>query len=72
MRHILDLDITQHESSVLMMRYLHYKCHMRKGLFVRKMEVLVEGYSVKGVVTSRYDAYSSHLRTVYGSNEIRG
>ena len=51
MRHIFDLDITQPESSVLMLRYLHNKFHMRKGLFVRTMEVLVEGYSVKGVFT---------------------
>ena len=51
MQHILDLDITQLEPSILMLMYLHYKFHIRKGLFVRAMELLVEGYSVKSVVT---------------------
>jgi hypothetical protein len=51
MQHILDLDITQLESTVLMLWYLNYKFHIWNGFFVCTMEVLVEGYAVKVVVT---------------------
>jgi len=54
MRHILDLDITQLESSKLMLRYLHYKFHITKGLLICPYKGSVGGMICSQGVVTKY------------------